>query len=417
MHQFLTRILLASALVAFAGAAPAAEPAAPGAMRLRWQLLRNVFTPALPDGRSLARLTLTNLDSKALPAAGWGLYFNAIDGLVAGPVSGELVAEQVSGQLFRFRPGPGFAGLAAGATLQIDYFHSSVVIKTDKAPLGPYLAFDDRPESGHAIADYQIAPITNAAPPTTAAMLYARNAATADLPASALPPVFPTPVSLQRLPGSLRITAMPRIDAVRALRQEAAVARSLLAGHVGARGAASTVLRLRLGKIEGQDSPEAYALAIDPAAGIDITGNTAAGVYRALQSLRDLLPLVPNGTLELAALRITDAPRFSYRGFQMDVARNFQSKETIFRLLDLMARYKLNKFHFHLTDDEGWRLAIAGLPELTRFGARRGHTLSASKHLQPAYGSGPSLDDPHGSGFYTRADYIAILRHAAARHI
>ena len=116
-------------------------------------------------------------------------------------------------------------------------------------------------------------------------------------------------------------------------------------------------------------------------------------------------------------MHIIDAPRFEYRGFQLDVARNFQPKEAVFRLLDLMARYKLNKFHFHLTDDEGWRLEIPGLPELTRVGARRGHTLDSLDHLQPAYGSGPDVNDAYGSGFYTRTDYLEILKYAKARHI
>ncbi|MES2324109.1 MAG: family 20 glycosylhydrolase [Pseudomonadota bacterium] len=427
MHQFLIRVLLAGAIAAFAGAVPAAAPVPASTLQLRWQLLRNVFTPDLPNGRSLARLTLTNAGSTALPSQGWGLYFNALEGIVPGPVSSGLVAEQLSGQLFRFRPGPAFTGLAPGAALDIDYYHPSIVMKTDKAPVGPYLAFDNLPESGVAIADYQIEVMTAPAqldtgpgeltPLTTPQMLHARNAGTADLPASALPPVFPTPLLHERLPGSLRIASMPRIDALPALRNEAATARALFAAHAGPATAQSTVLRLRLAAIKGQASPEAYTLDIDPAKGIRITGATPAGVYRGLQSLRELLPLTASGPFDLAALRITDAPRFTYRGFQMDVARNFQSKETIFRLLDLMARYKLNKFHFHLTDDEGWRLAIAGLPALTTFGARRGHTLSVADHLQPAYGSGPSLDDAHGSGFYTRADYLAILRYAAARHI
>jgi hexosaminidase len=148
-----------------------------------------------------------------------------------------------------------------------------------------------------------------------------------------------------------------------------------------------------------------------------LTGASPAGVFLGLQSLRDLLPLARGKGLDVPALRIVDAPRFGYRGFQLDVSRNFFPKETIFRLLDLMARYKLNKFHFHLADDEGWRLDIAGLPELTSFGARRGHTLSVTEHLQPAYGSGPGVDDPRGSGFYRRADYIDILKYAKARHI
>jgi hexosaminidase len=434
MHNILLRTLLAGAIAGFAAnlaAAPAAQPAASAEtasahkLQLRWELLRNVSGPDHP-GRALARLTLTNLDNKPLPAQGWGLYFNSLDNVVPGPVGSGLVAEQVGGQLFRLRPGSGFPGLAAGATLQIDVPHLWPMIKADHAPVGPYLVFDSRPEAGEAIGDYQAGPLTRpeqldagaGVPPlATPQMLFARNAATADLPAAGLPPVFPTPARLDRLPGSLRLAAMPRIDAGPSLQNEAGVARALLAGHLGAGSAPGPALRLRVGAVAGQSSPEAYELVVDPNNGITLTGASPAGVFFGLQSLRDLLPLAPAGALELPALRVVDAPRFAYRGFQMDVARNFQTKETVFRLLDLMARYKLNKLHFHITDDEGWRVEIAGLPELTRFGARRGHTLRTDTHLQPAYGSGPDVADPHGSGHYTRADYIAILKYAAARHI
>jgi hexosaminidase len=101
----------------------------------------------------------------------------------------------------------------------------------------------------------------------------------------------------------------------------------------------------------------------------------------------------------------------------LDVARNFQPKARVFEVLDLMARYKLNVLHFHLTEDEGWRLEIPSLPELTKIGARRGHTLDSSRWLPPAYGSGPDVDQPFGSGFYSRSDYAEILRYAAERHI
>lgn len=116
-------------------------------------------------------------------------------------------------------------------------------------------------------------------------------------------------------------------------------------------------------------------------------------------------------------LTIVDAPRFGYRGFMLDVSRNFHGKEVVFKWLDLMARFKLNKFHFHLTDDEGWRLEIAGLPELTDVGAVRGHAASPGVRLQPAYGSGPDPKDASGSGYFTRDEYKQILRYAQARHI
>jgi hexosaminidase len=122
-------------------------------------------------------------------------------------------------------------------------------------------------------------------------------------------------------------------------------------------------------------------------------------------------------SLVLDAVLIRDAPRFGYRGFMLDVARNFQPKAEVLRVLDLLARYKLNTFHFHLTEDEGWRLEIPSLPELVSVGSRRGHTLDSSRHLPPHWGSGPDPDRPWGSGHYSRADYIEILRYAQARHI
>jgi hexosaminidase len=86
-------------------------------------------------------------------------------------------------------------------------------------------------------------------------------------------------------------------------------------------------------------------------------------------------------------------------------------------VLDVMSLYKLNVLHFHFCDDEGWRLQIADLPELTEVGARRGHTLDSKAHLPPSYGSGPDPENTSGSGFYTRQDFIDILKYAHARHI
>ena len=93
---------------------------------------------------------------------------------------------------------------------------------------------------------------------------------------------------------------------------------------------------------------------------IEITGVTAASVFWGVQTLLSITHegRVPN-------IVIHDEPRFEYRGMSLDVARNFVDKEEVLKLLEVMAMYKLNKLHFHLTDDEGWRLEIPGLPELT----------------------------------------------------
>jgi hexosaminidase len=125
------------------------------------------------------------------------------------------------------------------------------------------------------------------------------------------------------------------------------------------------------------------------------------------------------GSIDVAAVDVRDSPRFAYRGLHLDVARNFRGADEVKRLLDLMAFYKLNRFHFHITDDEGWRLEIPDLPELTKVGGHRGHTLDERDCLYPSFGSGPNPDPSasSGSGFYSRAEFIDILRYAASRHI
>ena len=100
----------------------------------------------------------------------------------------------------------------------------------------------------------------------------------------------------------------------------------------------------------------------------------------------------------------------------LDIGRNFKSKQAILRLLDQMAKYKMNKFHFHLSDDEGWRIEIPGLPELTEIGSKRCHDLTEQTCLLPQLGSGPD-SNTSGSGYLSRQDYIEIIKYAKARFI
>jgi len=168
---------------------------------------------------------------------------------------------------------------------------------------------------------------------------------------------------------------------------------------------------------------EAYRLDVS-AGGIDIAGSDAAGIFYGIQSLRAGIPLRAlahkTGVFRLASMRVMDAPRFSFRGLHLDVSRNFQTKETILRLLDLLAFYKINRFLFYTTEDEGWRLEIKDLPELTAVGAERQHTSGKeAPALHPAYGSGPYANEAghYGHGYYSREDFVEILKYAAVRHI
>ncbi|AWH88057.1 beta-N-acetylhexosaminidase [Limnobaculum parvum] len=148
--------------------------------------------------------------------------------------------------------------------------------------------------------------------------------------------------------------------------------------------------------------------------GAEITAYDQAGVFYGLQSILSLLPA--DGSKKIATLDAKDAPRFEYRAIFLDVGRNFHTKAAVLRLLDQMSTYKLNKFHFHLSDDEGWRIEIPGLPELTDVGSKRCHDLDEKSCLLPQLGSGPDSNN-NGSGHFTRADYIEIVKYANARQI
>jgi len=424
LSGLVVRILVA-ALVALSMpvAATAATVADGGKLQLQWELQRARATMQLPSGATPARFILTNRDTVALPARGWSLYFNAIDRMPKGAQSNGILLEQIAGGLFRLYPGPDFKGLAPGQTVEFSYRHADSVYTASRAPNGPYLVYDTAPDTGVAL-QYAAAPLQQ--PPqagvadsphslVTPQQTYGRNARAELLPAAAVPKVLPTPLQFDAGSGALKIKGRASVTASSNLATEAALARSLFPVEWPASG--GPALALSIGSVPGQSSPEAYRLTIAANSGIAIVGNSAAGVAHGVQTLRDLMPLPGTTSPALPELTIVDAPRFGYRGFMLDVARNFHGKDVVFKWLDLMARFKLNKFHFHLTDDEGWRLEIAGLPELTTVGAVRGHAARPGVRLQPAYGSGPDPRNSSGSGYYSRADYQEVLRYAAARHI
>ena len=393
-------------------ALPAGTLAAQTRLQLRWEVLRDTTAPNASG--SWAQFTLTNRDTKPLPKTGWAIYFSALHSALPDS-NAELLFQDVQADLHRLMPGRTFAGLAPGASVKVPYL-TDLLRNRSFGPAGPYIVFDSAPGSGIAL-DFAAAPFTHTTGVVTPAMQFSLDSLTRDIPMADLPPIVPTPVQVTKGSGSLRLSALPQITASAALANEAQFAGDYLRPFFKAGRAGGAAVRLEIGTVTGQTSPEAYELTID-SAGVRIVGASAAGVFYGLQSLRDLLPPpAPVGGLTLPAIHVVDAPRFGYRGFMLDVARNFHPKSAVLRTLDVMARYKLNVFHMHLTDDEGWRVEIGGLPELTTVGARRGHTLDSKAFLQPAFGSGPQVGRPYGSGFYSHADYVEIVRYAAARHI
>ncbi|MFD5564590.1 beta-N-acetylhexosaminidase [Kitasatospora griseola] len=161
---------------------------------------------------------------------------------------------------------------------------------------------------------------------------------------------------------------------------------------------------------------EEYRLSAGPDA-VRLTGGAAAGLSYAAQTLRQLLgPAVyrtaplPGARWTVPAVEIHDAPRFGWRGALLDVSRHFMPKAGVLRFVDQLAAHKLNVLHFHLTDDQGWRIEVKRYPELTGTAAWRERSMVGFR-------AGKRHDDqPHG-GYYTQDDLREIVAYAAARHI
>ena len=155
---------------------------------------------------------------------------------------------------------------------------------------------------------------------------------------------------------------------------------------------------------------EAYSLKISRA-GIKITGKDA-GIFYGVQSLIQMLPNNRLRPLRVAACTINDSPRFKWRGLSLDVSRHFFTVDEVKKYIDVMAHYKLNTFHWHLTDDEGWRLQIDKYPLLTEVGSKISYYEKQGKFRKL-----DNLIDGGRDGFYTKADIIEVLKYAAARFV
>lgn len=155
---------------------------------------------------------------------------------------------------------------------------------------------------------------------------------------------------------------------------------------------------------------EGYKLDAD-AKQIRIAGASAAGVFYGIQTLRKSLPLV-NGKaskISIPAVHIADAPRFAYRGTHLDVSRHFVTVDSVRQFIDMLALHNINRFHWHLTDDQGWRIEIKKYPLLTQIGSKRAQTVIG-------HNSGKYDGKPY-SGFYTQQQIRDIVKYAADRYI
>jgi hexosaminidase len=239
-----------------------------------------------------------------------------------------------------------------------------------------------------------------------------------------LPALIPQPQLVQMSAGTFTITPQTQLalqTPVLAVRQMVQTNLPGLRINDVARPANNIVVRLA--NVPGLGR-EGYELAVTPT-GIRLTAPEPAGVFYGLQTLRQLLPPnreragfrfaanLPAATRTLPACTIRDQPRFGWRGMMLDVSRSFFTKDYVKRYIDLMARYKFNVFHWHLTDDQGWRIEIKSLPRLTQVGAWR-----APRTGRWGNRENPIVGEPQTyGGFYTQDDIREVVRYAAERQI
>lgn len=388
---------------------------------LEWQLIKNHYHDS---AKFLSSITIENKSDENLPASGWKIYFNLrYHGSNLTSISPAFEIKHVNGELFYIVSTTNFKGLEPGQSAQMEFVGNGRIANYNDVPSGLFWVDDSDDQTAIALKNPHIKQVagTEKLPAFDAEFIFNENKIIEDIPENKLPKIFPTPIEYHESSESFILDGTTSIITDTAFKKEADYLAQTTRKLIGKKAAIST------GKQSGKsitlrkiDLPaEAYQLKVKPES-IVIAASEAAGIFYGIQSLKSLLPdgwSTMRTSLKIPCVEVNDAPRFSFRAFMLDVSRNFQSKEEILKVLELMSMYKLNVFHFHFCDDEGWRLEIPDLPELTIIGAKRGYPFDKNQRLQPSYGSGPDADNSQGSGFYTKEDFIEILKYATERHI
>ncbi len=229
------------------------------------------------------------------------------------------------------------------------------------------------------------------------------------LPAPAVTQLIPAPASYRALTGSLNLRNTPGIQSPRELSNAAALLDEYLQKETGVKsGNGGDIVFLLDSNIVKKD--EAYHLRITNR-NVTITVRDTAGAFHAVQTFRQLWKL-HKGQVYLPACEITDHPRFAYRGMHLDVSRHFFSVDFVKGYIDSLARYKFNTFHWHLTDDQGWRIEIRKYPKLQSVAAWRDETMIGHKKELPH-----RFDGIKYGGYYTQDEVRDIVSYASSRGI
>ncbi len=376
---------------------------------------------------------LTNKGNKSL-ADDWVIYFNQTPIYYQQPINAPLEIECIGSTYYKMYPTEHYQALAPGETLSFTILSEGNVINVSSVPEGAYIVVTDEKgkmlqpqnipiEIGLFTPDAQWIRSKNSFPYADGNYLYKQNDDFSKPVDCDILSLFPTPKKVEKAGGVSTFSPKVGLKFDGVFKEEALLLKKQLTSQLGCTVSdkdEETIIELK--KTEHPATcqcPDEYYEIVIKNNLLTLKANDAHGIFNACQTLVALLDNMKLASSPLPNLHITDYPDMGHRGIMLDVARNFTKKTDLLKLIDILSFYKMNVLHLHLSDDEAWRVEIPGLEELTEIASRRGHTTDELTCLYPAYAWGWNEADTTSlaNGYYSRSDFMDILKYAKERHI
>ena len=366
------------------------------------------------DNRLNVTLDITNKTNNDISSL-WSLHWNQISALVdSESIPKNTKYEYVAGQSYNILSFGNDYTLKKDQTISIDLKQRGGVKRKSDFPMGGFVVTDDDILNVKFINLWQNAKDIQELDIPTANDRFNYNVSNKLLDKSQLDLIIPTPNKIDFFEGQMDLKTKYSINIDESLNLNFDFAKSLMSG-VAKIVSNNEEADIKISFIENL-TKESYELNIDNNS-ISIFASDRAGALYGLQSLKQIFLVAKLEETAIRNLKITDSPKFSYRGMLLDISRNFYGPKKIKQILDYLSFFKINHLDFRLTDDEGWRLEIPGLEELTEVGSKRGYTKDESDNLIPIYGSGPDSNSSPGSGYLSKSEFKDILKYANERNI
>ena len=366
------------------------------------------------DNRLNVTLDITNKTNNDISSL-WSLHWNQISALVdSESIPKNTKYEYVAGQSYNILSFGNDYTLKKDQTISIDLKQRGGVKRKSDFPMGGFVVTDDDILNVKFINLWENAKDIQELDIPTANDRFNYNVSNKLLDKSQLDLIIPTPNKIDFFEGQMDLKTKYSINIDESLNLNFDFAKSLMSG-VAKIVSNNEEADIKISFIENL-TKESYELNIDNNS-ISIFASDRAGALYGLQSLKQIFLVSKLEETSIRNLKITDSPKFSYRGMLLDISRNFYGPKKIKQILDYLSFFKINHLDFRLTDDEGWRLEIPGLEELTEVGSKRGYTKDESDNLIPIYGSGPDSNSSPGSGYLSKSEFMDILKYANERNI